>query len=360
MAVLDFLDDEILELQHAGILRIRPEPPPPGATIACTNDYLGYSNTDIPLGARGSRLIVGDHPEHLRLERLLADWVSMPAALLFTSGFCANLAVASALPGPDDTIVSFALNHASIIDGCRLSKAHVEIVPTDDLSAAARALRQNARRKWLITESYFSMDGIVADLRAIRAICDEAGAALIVDEAHALGVFGPTGAGQCEAQGVQPDLLIGTLGKALGAQGAFVASSHSAMLWLWNRARPFVFSTGVSPWLCSRIAQNVERARQDTPARDRLAHNIARFRTALATARIRVAKASAGPIVPIILGESSRALEAERKLLDAGYVVRAIRPPTVPEGTARLRITLTAAMTDDQLDGLVEALKGCA
>jgi 8-amino-7-oxononanoate synthase len=359
MGVLDFLDDDIQQLERTGLLRTRPLPPPPGATLACSNDYLGYNNDALPLGATGSRLVVGDHPEHTRLEQLLADWVSMPSALLLSSGFAANLAVASSLPGPDDLIVSQNLNHASIIDGCRLSKATVHIVPMHDLQAAACALRAPARRKWLITESYFSMDGIVADLRALRALCDDAGAALIVDEAHALGVFGPSGGGVCEAQGVRPDILVGTLGKAIGAQGAFVASSPNVILWLWNRARPFVFSTGVSPWLCSHIAANVLRARQDNTGRDRLARSVARFRAALAAAGLPVALASSGPIVPVIVGDPHRAVQCERRLLDAGFVVRAIRPPTVPEGTARLRITLNAAMTDPQLDRLVLALKDC-
>jgi len=304
-------------------------------------------------------LVVGDHPEHSRLERLLADWVQLPAALLVSSGYAANLAAASALASEGDSIVSFDLNHASIIDGCRLSKAAIRIVPVHDLPAAAAALRQPARRKWLITESYFSMDGIVADLRPLRALCDDAGAAMIVDEAHALGVFGPTGAGMCEAQGIRPDVLIGTLGKAIGAQGAFIASAPSAVLWLWNRARSFVFSTGVSPWLCSHISENAERARHDHAGRQRLARSVARFRAALAAQNIRVASGSSGPIVPVIVGDPLLAVACERRLLAAGFVVRAIRPPTVPQGTARLRITLSAAMTDATIDKLALALKDC-
>jgi 8-amino-7-oxononanoate synthase len=357
MGALDFLDDEIQRLQQAGLLRVRPPPAPASTVNACSNDYLGYTRGKLPLGATGSRLVVGDHTEHSRLEILLAAWVDMPAALLTSSGFAANLAAASAFTGQGDTLVSFDLNHASIIDGCRLSRADVHIVPLHDLSAAARVLRLPARRKWVITESYFSMDGIVADLRSLRALCDEAGAALIVDEAHALGVFGPTGAGQCEAQGVRPDVLVGTLGKAVGAQGAFLASTANAIAWLWNKARAFVFSTGVSPWLCSKIHQRVARTKQDHAARARLAHNVAFFRAALASHAIPVAPGSSGPIIPVIVGDPRPALECERRLLEAGFVVRAIRPPTVPDGTARLRITMTAGMTHATINKLVLALK---
>lgn len=359
MPALGFLDYEIQRLEEAGLLRTRPGPTPDGATLACSNDYLGYNNDPLPLGASGSRLVVGDHPEHARLERLLASWVRMPDALLLSSGFCANLALASCLPGPGDTVVSFNLNHASIIDGCRLSKATVRVVAVNDLDAVARALQEPARRRWLITESYFSMDGLVADLQSLRLLCDRAGAAMIVDEAHALGVFGPSGAGQCEAQDVRPDVLMGTLGKAIGGQGAFVAAPPGALLWFWNRARPFVFSTGVSPWLCSRLSLNVSRAMQDHGARTRLAQNCARFRATLSSLGIRVAPGSSGPIVPVIIGDARLAVLSEQRLRAAGFVVRAIRPPTVPEGTARLRITLNAAMSDPLLDRLAAALRDC-
>lgn len=363
MGPLDFLDDEIAELERAGRLRRRLVTIPSGVTVACANDYLGYGKMPrgaSRLGATGSRLVVGDCPEHLALEKSLADWVAMPEALLFTSGFAANLGALSALGRENDLIVSVNLNHASIVDGCRLSRATVKVVDLGDLPATRLALQAPAKRKWLVTESYYSMDGIVPDLRALRQAADEVGAAMIVDEAHALGVFGPNGAGVCADQGVRPDILIGTLGKAVAGQGAFVASTHAAITWLWNRARSFVFSTGMSPMLCARLLENVQRARADDAGRQALADNVRRFRSALDRAGIPVLPGSTGPIVPVIVGDSQRAVAYEQELLRSGFFVRAIRPPTVPEGTARLRITLSAAMSESDLDRLAEALRACA
>jgi 8-amino-7-oxononanoate synthase len=361
MPSFDFLQAQITALQQAGRWRSRPAPRGCDVMVACSNDYLGYaarSDAELlgPAGAAGSRLVTGDAPQHLLLEAAVAQWTQHQAALVFSSGYAANVGMISALAAPEDLIVSDQLNHASIIDGCRLSRANVQVVAHGDLSAMASALQLPARRKWLVTESYFSMDGLVADLPRIRAVADASGAMLLVDEAHALGVFGQSGAGLCEQMSVRADVVVGTFGKALGLQGAFVASQAPAIEWLWNRARSFVFSTGMSPALCAAAEQNVSRARRDAEGRTRLWSNAQRLRDALLGAGVRVVPESIGPIVPVLVGDDHRAVECEQRLLAKGFYVRAIRPPTVALGTARLRVTVNAPMTESQLAALSEAL----
>src|SRR6185369_8021158 len=256
----------------------------------CSNDYLGYAADpwpeagEAPSGAGASRLVTGNHAEHERAEATLAEWLGGEAALLFSSGYAANVGVLSSLAGPGDVIVSDGLNHASIIDGCRLSGATVRVVPHLAARAVEAALieAKGARRRWVVTESYFSMDGDTPDLAGLRAICDAHDAALLVDEAHAIGVFGPRGRGLCAEAGIAPDVLVGTGGKALGLHGAFVVGSAPLRRWLWNRARSFVFSTGVSPSLASALASRAHRVAADDPARARLAALSMRLRTGLA------------------------------------------------------------------------------
>ena len=256
---LRHLPHDLAELERAGLLRVRPGPVDQGGEARTvflgSNDYLGYRSTgrltryalaaatEHPAGSGASRLVLGEHRAHRALEQMLARWLDVEETLVFTTGYAANLGVISALAGAGDLIVSDAWNHASIIDGCRLSRAKVAVVPHGEVEAVRGALRASrARRRWVVTEGYFSMEGDTPDLHALRAICDEYDAALIVDDAHAFGVLGPEGRGCASAAGVQPDILVGTLGKALGAQGAFVAGSRDLCRWLWNRARPFVLA----------------------------------------------------------------------------------------------------------------------
>jgi 8-amino-7-oxononanoate synthase len=333
-----------------------------------SNDYLGYARAPVsretlnpcqglPGGAGASRLIHGSDAAQLALETELADWVGLPSALLFTSGYGANAGLIPALAQGDDLIVSDALNHASIIDGCRLSRARTVIVPHVDRSKVEQALAgaQSARRRWVVTESYFSMDGDSPDLRALRELCDAFDAGLIVDEAHALGVFGPGGAGLCRAAGVFPDVLVGTLSKAIGVQGAFVAGPPALRDWLWNRARTFVFSTGISPLLCSLIHERVRSARADDTARAGLLALAETLRARLAPG-VRVGPNSRGPILPILIGDPRAAVAAARELQRQGILAQAIRPPTVPEGTSRLRVALSSRLTETDLDVLARAL----
>lgn len=367
---LDFITAGLAELERAGLLRDDREAGlQPGLLDACSNDYLGYGRHPVSRetlarldgvapGAGASRLIHGTTKEHLDLEDRLAAWVGLPAALLFTSGYAANVGTLTALLGPGDLVASDALNHASIIDGCRLSRAQVAVYDHASPGAAARALASapQARRRWLVTETYFSMDGDCPDLPSLAGVCRNAGAGLIVDEAHALGVHGPAGAGICAEAGVAPDVLVGTLGKALGAQGAFVAGSAALRTWLWNRSRALVFSTAMSP-LLSRVASvHAQRAAADNDSRNNLRQLHAELVAGLAARGVPLPAHRPGPIVPVVLGDIDRAVSAARKLADRGYGVRAIRPPTVPQGTARLRITLHATMTRPQVRDLATAI----
>lgn len=369
---LRHLEIELAELDRKGLLRV-----PPGATskeagspgerllVLCSNDYLGYAAAPLdtaaePSGAGASRLVTGEHGAHAEAERQVASWLHTPASLLFSSGYAANVGAISALARPGDLIVSDALNHASIIDGCRLSGARVAVVPHRDTAAVERVLAESrgsqgtaqgdARRRWVVTESYFSMDGDSPDLWALRSICDHHDAALYVDEAHAVGVLGPEGRGACAEVSVVPDVLVGTLGKALGLQGAFVAGTAALRTYLWNRARSFVFSTGMSPALASRIGGNVLRVAKDDAARERLHRSAERLREGLGQLGMRVMPDSRGPIMPWLVGSATAAVAISRALREEGVVVQAIRPPTVPEGTSRLRITATATLTEQDVE----------
>jgi 8-amino-7-oxononanoate synthase len=364
---LRHLAAELGELGKSGLLRSADAPTPAGAICLCSNDYLGFAaeppelgspSAPVAGGAGASRLISGDHREHRALEETLASWLGQPAALLFSSGYAANVGTLAALAGPGDVIVSDALNHASIIDGCRLSRAEVVVTPHLDTDAVARALAgaARARRRLVVTDSYFSMDGDSPDLGGLRALCDAHDAALYVDEAHALGVFGDEGRGLCYQAGVRPDVLVGTLSKAIGLQGAFVAGSADLRSWLWNRARSMVFSTGSSPWLARAARERLALVRGADDRRARLAELVARTRQRLAARGAPIAP-SHGPIVPWLTGDAASALGLSEALLERGVWVRPIRPPTVPRGTARLRITLHAKLTDAQLEAALSALE---
>ena len=227
------------------------------------------------------------------------------------------------------------------------------MVRVDAVRAALRA--STARRRWVVTEGYFSMEGDTPDLASLRSICDEEDAALIVDEAHAIGRLRRGGAGLCLCSGARPDALVGTLGKALGAQGAFVAGSRDLCRWLWNRARSFVFSTGLSPLLAAIGHGAVVEAREDERGRRRLMEASGRFAQDWPQ-RISRLRSPTDPIIPLMLGEEARALDWSRRLAELGIRIQAIRPPTVPRGTSRLRIAARADLTDDEVDRSVAAL----
>jgi 8-amino-7-oxononanoate synthase len=341
----------------------------------CSNDYLGLAGHPAlaeaaaeaaardGFGASASRLVSGDLPAHRELEAGLAGFLGRPAALLFPTGFQTNLGVLTALAGPEDVIVSDALNHASIIDGCRLSRARVAIYPHANAAAAARHLAEarGARRRILVSESLFSMDGDVAPLGALAEAAAAHDAVLIVDEAHALGVLGPGGRGLCAAAGVEPDVLVGTLGKVLASAGGFVAGSRALRELLVNRARSFIFTTALPPPVAAAAlaALRVVESAAGEDRRRRVQAHATRLGRALRALRpdgVLLPTLAEGPIQPFVVGAESAALELSSKLADRGIFVPAIRPPTVPAGSARLRFTLSASHTADDVGLLIDAL----
>ncbi|HEX3597730.1 MAG TPA: 8-amino-7-oxononanoate synthase [Polyangiaceae bacterium] len=365
MSLKEYLDGELRQLEVAGLLRRRAAgvPPTPELVDVCTNDYLGYARrvvsreTSVRAGAGASRLIFGTDPSHLALERELARWVGAEAALLFPTGFSANLGVISGLAHEGDLVISDALNHASIIDGCRLSKARIVVAPHLDLAATDRALATAVPgRRWVVTESYFSMDADSPDLVSLRRLCDERGAFLIVDEAHALGVFGPEGSGLARASGVTADVLVGTLGKAVGVQGAFVAGSSELADLLYTRARSFVFTTAPSPTLVELTSNAVRLVIADEASRAKLVRLSAFLERRLAPKAGITPARRHGPIFPIFAGTPGRAVAMAAALRDRGFLAQAIRPPTVPSGSSRLRIALHADMTEATVERLANAL----
>ena len=302
-------------------------------------------------------MVAGNLPVHIALENDLADLVRLPAALLFPTGYQANLGVITALAGPEDLIVADRAVHASIIDACRLSRAKLAFYPHLDALAAERylgRLGQTRRRRFLVTESIFSMDGDVAPLSDLSSIASANGAALVVDEAHALGCLGPSGRGLCLKCGVTPDVLVGTLGKAFGASGAFVAGTKDLRDYLLNHARSFMYTTAlpIPVAAAARVAVQIASSPEGERLRIHLADLAKCLRDGLGLAPAPVAP----PIIPLVLGTDRAALEASHHLIATGFFVQAIRPPTVREGTARLRITVSALHTRQQIANLTDAI----
>lgn len=353
---LGHLHEALAALDRQGLRRTPPEPSE--ALSFCSNDYLGLACRFAPAartGAGASRLIAGERRVHRELERELASWLGTEAALVFSSGYAANVGAVSALATAGDLLVSDERNHASIIDGARLSRARVAVTPHNDLLAIEKVLSSRSEaRAWVVVESYYSMDADGPDLRQLRSVCDAYGAALYVDEAHALGVMGPSGRGRAAAANVLPDVLVGTLGKSLGSQGAFVAGSDVLRDWLWNRARSFVFSTGLAPVAAeaARLALQHLLANPDLQQKvDRLSQ---RLRDGVAARRPDLDVRGFGHVIPIVVGSSASAIQLSERLKEQSIFIPAIRPPTVPEGTARLRLTVTAAHQDSDIDGVIE------
>lgn len=318
----------------------------------CSNDYLGLADHPrlreiaVPqAGATASRLVAGDHPEHRAAERALADLVGLPDAVLFPSGFQLNVGVLAALIDPDDIVFSDALNHASLIDGLRLARSRPTILPH------RASPPKKSEPSWWITETIFSMDGDSADTAALRAF-NETGGILYLDEAHALGLF-PGGAGLARHHGITPAVLMGGLGKAFGLAGAFAAGSTEVCTWLRTRARSFVFSTGISPQLAqqAQIAAELVAGAEGDRRRARLWANAQQLAGALDL------PPPTSPIFPIIIGQNQRAVDLSRELYQRGWHVQAIRPPTVPPDTARLRITISAAHTPEQIAAFTADLR---
>jgi 8-amino-7-oxononanoate synthase len=336
------------------------------------NDYLGYAG-DVRLskaaskaacsegfGAGASPLVSGHSQTHDNLERALADLVGVEASLVFPSGFAANSATIPALAGPDDAIYSDDCNHASLIDGCRLSRAEVRIYPHRDLSALEALLAHStARRKLIVSDSLFSMDGTIAPLADLCELARRHGAILMVDEAHATGVFGKRGSGLVEQSGCEDGVhvRIGTLSKALGAAGGFVAGHRRLVDWLRHKARAWVFSTAHPPAVAAAATRAIELVHREPERRHDLLERAAAFRMALTARGLQIGGAAA-QIVPVVAGEPAAAVARSARLAEAGFFVPAIRPPSVPPGKSLVRASLSWLHTESDLARLADALAG--
>lgn len=348
----------------------------------CSNDYLGLAAdprvaqaargalADSGTGSGASALISGYNREHRLLEEALAEFTGYPRVLLFSSGWAANCGVLRGLLTREDTLIADELNHASLIDGGRLSGAHYVRVKHADVAGYAQALEQAAPRaregrlSLLVVDSVFSMDGDLAPLSQLASLSAAHGAALMTDDAHGFGVLGAQGRGANELLGTRPDIYVATMGKSLGAAGAFVAGSETLIEYLIQRARSFVFSTAPPPAIAC-AAREALRIVRDEPERCAKLHaNIARFvggaaQLGLALGAPGASTGSVTPIQPLVIGDAAQTMAISRDLFARGCWVAGIRPPTVPAGTSRLRITLTAAHEPQHIDQLLDALLAC-
>jgi len=306
-------------------------------------------------GAGASPLVTGHSASHARLEQALAEFMGTEAALLFSSGFAANVGAIAALVGRDDAVFGDAKNHASLIDGCRLSRAAVHVYPHADVAALETMLQSASayRRRLIVTDSVFSMDGDLAPLVELANLAEHYDAMLMVDEAHATGVLGKSGRGLAELLGVEQhvDVHVGTLSKALGSVGGFVAGSRALVDWLTNRARSYVFSTA-SPPAASAAALAALRIVADEPwRRTELLSKAQRLRNRLRGEGWNVGNTSS-QILPVFIGDPGATMELSAKLRNLGLWVPGIRPPSVPPGESLLRISLSFGHTDEMLDRL--------
>jgi len=377
------LDDELQSMKEAGLLRKVPGVEARSAThiridgcellLMASNDYLGLSQNKHLIdaadraakrwgaGSGAARLISGSSMLFDELEKRLADFKHTQSALVFSTGYMANTGLLSALAGKDDIIFSDELNHASIIDGCRLSRARVSVYKHLDTGTLETQLRSSAdfRRRIIVTDAVFSMDGDIAPLPRLLELAKAYDAVLIVDDAHGTGVLGPGGRGTAAHFGLEDSerlILMGTLGKALGCFGAFIAGSRTLTDYLVNRARSFIFTTAMPPASVAAALAALDLVEQEPSLRERLQENIAFMHKKLSALGFDLG-GSQTQIIPIMAGEASTAVAMAADLREQGVFLQAIRPPTVPKGAARLRLTVTAVHTQQELERCLEALE---
>lgn len=379
---LAWLDDALDDLERGGLRRtlLARAGPQRGDRIEIggqslvnfgSNDYLGLAADpriaaaakqaidECGWGSGASPLVTGRSDLHAELERKLAEFEGTEAALLFPTGYAANVGTICALVGKGDAIYSDELNHASIIDGCRLSGAAVHVVPHRDLGELRQQLisARSFRRRLIVTDSLFSMGGDIAPLSGLAELAHRHDAMLLVDEAHATGVFGNRGRGLCEHDGVEEGvhIRVGTLSKALGNHGGFVAGQQRLIDWLANRARPYVFSTAAPAAVAAACLAALETVEREPERRQRLLAMAQSVRGGLLHAGLNYGS-SFSQVIPVILGDPRRVMAAAHELRLRGFFVPGIRPPSVPEGQSLLRISLTSLHTQEQIDALVAAL----
>ncbi len=379
------LTHQLAQLENDGLRRRRRTLETPCGPLArvdgrelisfCSNDYLGLANDPVlveavctgarqwGVGSGASHLVSGHLLPHEALEQQLAAFTGFPKALLLSTGFMANLAIVPALVGRGDAVFADKLNHASLIDAVQLSRADSQRYPHGDLAALERMLgASTAKRKLILTDAVFSMDGDLAPLPALLALAERFDAWLVIDDAHGFGVLGPQGRGALAHYALpsaERIVYMGTLGKAAGASGAFVAGSATVVEWLLQRARTYIFTTGSSPIIACALLASLDLIEHGDERRAHLKRLTAQLRDGLANTRWQLI-ASPTAIQPIVIGDNHEALRVANALFERGLWVPAIRPPTVPKGTARLRVSLTAAHTGEQVEQLVRALQDLA
>jgi len=375
------LEEELTELKAKHLYRqIRPLSSHHGVkakmegreiTLFCGNDYLGLSAhprvknafqetaKTAGVGVGAARLISGTSDIHRALEEKIASFKSQESALLFSTGYLANLGILTALAGPEDVIVMDKLCHASLIDGARLSGAAVRVFPHLNYERCESILKNASsfRRRLIVSETIFSMDGDLADLKELIRLKEAYECFLIVDEAHATGVLGKTGRGAAEGTGYERkiDVLMGTLSKAIGCIGGFAAGSQTMMEYLTNFSRPFIFETALPTAVCAAALEALNTIEEEPQIKEKLWERIQKLKNIFQTLGISGIPVKT-PIVPIILGSEERTINASEKLLEAGFFVPAIRPPTVAKGKARLRLTLSALHEDHDLEKIAQII----
>jgi len=375
----DWVTEELLDIRAAGTYRYlrRLESSPDSyvtvdgkrVMLLCSNDYLGLATEPSVIaaaaaatrrfgtGAGSSRLVSGNNTLYDELEKKLAAFERRDSALVFSSGYAANLALMTTMVGSDDVIFSDELNHASIVDGCRLSRARTIIFRHNDVDDLAERVRSAApyRRGLLVVEGVYSLDGDIAPLEGLVALAREHGLMVVVDEAHATGVLGAQGRGACARAGVSADVdvVMGTMGKALGSAGAFVACRSELRELLINRARSFIYTTGLPPAALAAASAALDIARDHYARREHLLELAMSLRDDLGSIGY-VTPFGDSQIVPVIIGDNELAVLLSRELFRRGVFVQAIRPPSVPHGTARLRVTPMATHSENDIERAID------
>lgn len=336
----------------------------------CSNDYLGLANHPslieamkegldrYGVGSGASQLICGYTTAHERLEESLCEFTDRESAILFSSGYLANLAIVNTFLDRHDTVIGDKLNHASMIDAARLSRANFRRYPHTDISSLSSLLRISTGKKMVMTDGVFSMDGDIAPLPELVQACVEMGAWLVVDDAHGFGVLGENGGGIVEQYGLNTKeipILMATFGKALGTSGAFIAGNKEVMDMFVQSARTLIYSTAPPPAISYATIRALKIVREESWRREHLRKLIGRFINGARQLSLPVMNSSTA-IQPLLIGSAGKAVNISKKLFEKGFYVTAIRPPTVPRGTSRLRITLTAAHSEEQVDQLLDAL----
>lgn len=379
---MDFLHERLASLKKEGLYRTLREHQGPQAATTCidgkevvqlsSNNYLGLADHPrvkaaaqealerLGTGSGGARLVCGNLALNTTLEERLAALKKKESGLLFSTGYMANIGILAALMEEGDVVFSDALNHASIVDGCRMSRAETRVYPHKDMDALEQALRasKHCRRRLIVTDGIFSMDGDIAPLPDLVSLAEHYECMLMVDDAHATGVLGDHGGGTGEYFGLEDriDITMGTLGKALGGFGAFVAGDHSLRALLINCARPFIFTTGLPPSVIATGIAALELLTEEPGLRQKLWENVAFFRKGMESAGFDLLE-SETQIIPVFVGDASLTMRMGELLFQEGVFVQGIRPPAVPQGSSRLRITIMATHGREALGRALEALE---